>query len=219
MTPPALVQLGRLIQREQDEFFDAATPSTWPDRYHATAARSFRPFRRGLGLTLVAVGATAATVALFGLIVGPRLSAPKPVVSAGPTAPVLESSWLAVPEGESTTLEFADHTWLVLAGGARARISGSVGSSVDLFLETGTVDILSERSGVPVRIAAGPFTMTVAEGSATFRWDMAVEELELAVGEGVVVISGCQYDQGRSVSAGKELRTHCLNNPPILDAR
>jgi len=218
MTPPVLVQLGRIVQREQEELFDSVAPSTWPARYHATAGRP-RFMRRGLGLILTVAAALAAAAAVLGLFVAPRLSTAVPAASAGLTAPSLESNWLAVPEGESTTLEFAERVWLVLAGGARARISANTGSNVDLFLETGTVDVLSERGGVPVRIAAGPFTMLVSEGSATFRWDMATEELELAVGEGVVVISGCQYEQGRSVSASKELRTHCMTIPPIPDAR
>jgi hypothetical protein len=128
-------------------------------------------------------------------------------------------SWIMAPKGESTTLRFSDGVKATLLSETRARIGTVDSSSVTLLLESGTLDLFAAADETQrIRVGAGPFYATIERGNATVTWDFTHEELDLSVREGYVVVAGCQYEEGRSVAAGKELRTRCTATPPTSTA-
>lgn len=215
MSGSPLGALGRLVADEQDSALERASADTLPDRLRRIRPPSLwmqRKRRRWwlIGAGVILVGAVG--------IVAVRLGT-GPSRSHGSTWDGARNhtvgSWLMAPKGESTTLRFSDGLQATLSAESRARIGSADSSGVTLLLESGSVELVAgSDAGRWIRVGAGPFYATLEEGRATITWNFAEEELDLSVREGYVIVAGCQYEEGRSVAAGKELRTHCTVTPP-----
>jgi hypothetical protein len=118
--------------------------------------------------------------------------------------------WVAARDGQTSVIAFSDGSKLWLSSGARLRVMDLGRSHADLALEQGATQVRVEGTRLTeYHLWVGPFELTLPKGSAQVTWDPMTLQLDLVVQEGYVVIAGCQFGQGRSVAAGKELGTRC----------
>jgi len=131
-------------------------------------------------------------------------------LGAGPLGQFPENGWVFANDGQSTELLFGDRTRVLLKSGSRLRITQLGRRGATLALEQGTVDVLVEGSRITeYQLWVGPFELLLTKGNAQATWDPMTLQLDLIVHQGYVVIAGCQFGAGRSVTSGKELGTRC----------
>lgn len=118
--------------------------------------------------------------------------------------------WVAAPSAVPRVLVFSDGTRAVAQPGARLRVLDLGLRGASLVLETGLVELRVDGTRfTEYQVSVGPFHLTIPRGRVTATWNPMTSQLDLVVLEGLVVIAGCQFAEGRSVSAGKELGARC----------
>lgn len=118
--------------------------------------------------------------------------------------------WVVAREGQTSVITFSDGSKLWLQSGGRLRVVELGRTRADLALEQGMAQVRVEGTRLTeYHLWVGPFELTLPKGSAQATWDPMTLQLDLVVQEGYVIIAGCQFGQGRSVTAGKELGTRC----------
>jgi hypothetical protein len=188
----------------------------------ASRERQRRIRRWALGLGSALVGVVAVTV--VGLIVKHAFARLTYQIRSERTAndsaePLFEAMvpdsgtvgrWVAATGRQRTSVAFSDGSKLTLFPDARLRIVDLARNRADLALEQGSVDLRVEGTGLEeYHLRVGPFELTIPSGQAQATWDPMTLQLELVVQRGYVVIAGCQFGDGRSVAAGKELGARC----------
>jgi hypothetical protein len=214
---PPLSKLGSEVAREQDGNLRGMHLSEL-DLLRGMGRSRYRSQRRWLVLsvwTLVLVVAVTTLVAA-GNAVFPRLDcrwlpaadADKLGMDAAGTGQA--GRWVAAPEGQPSRLAFTDQSSVALQPKSRLRVMKLGHRGADLSLEAGSASIRVEGSRfTEYHLWVGPFELILPRGHAQVTWDPMTLQLDLVVHEGYVVIAGCQFGEGRSVAAGKELATRC----------
>lgn len=119
--------------------------------------------------------------------------------------------WVVAPAQEPRQVSFSDGSVAKLAPGSRMRVIGTDRRGASVTLESGSAELRVAGSRfTEYQVGVGPFSLATAKGRVLLSWDPMNELLDLVVHDGYVVISGCQFGQGRSVVAGKELGTRCI---------
>jgi DNA-directed RNA polymerase specialized sigma24 family protein len=123
-----------------------------------------------------------------------------------------ELGYLVVaPPQRSEVISFSDGSTFSLVPGGRLRVLGTTRSGGLGALESGSARLsIAGSRGTEYRVAAGPFAVSIPKGQVEVTWDPNSEQLGLVVHLGHVVISGCQFGAGVSVTSGKELGAHCV---------
>jgi len=214
---PPLSKLAPEIKKEQDQSLGELRLSAFDllGRAEKTGLFYNRRWYLGVGCFLVGVVVVTALVAVFGKPFarltyqvrsqGSALGAASSVQRDGKVG-----QWVAAREGQALAIFFSDGSMLGLKPGGRLRVTELGRTGAELALEHGIVQVQVEGTRLTeYHLWVGPFELTLPKGSAQATWDPMTLQLELVVQEGYVVIAGCQFGQGRSVTAGKELGTRC----------
>jgi TolA-binding protein len=129
-------------------------------------------------------------------------------------------TWVSAPETEAVPVRFSDGTRVVLAAGARARITQVDRQGVGIVVERGRLGFgVVHREATRWSIATGPFAVTVTGTEFDLGWQPETETLEVAVRQGSVVVTGCQFGGGRPVGANEVLRTRCGDTLSLTTTR
>jgi hypothetical protein len=121
------------------------------------------------------------------------------------------SRWVVAPAHEPKVAHFSDGTQATLAPSTRLRLVGFNRRGATLTLESGSLEMQVVGTRITeYQVSAGPFSVVTSRGQVRIAWDPMAETLELNVHEGIAVISGCQFELGRSLSTGKMLEARCL---------
>jgi hypothetical protein len=119
-------------------------------------------------------------------------------------------TWVSAPETGPVPVRFSDGTRVVLAAGARARITQVDRQGVGIVVEEGRLGFsVVHRESTRWSVATGPFAITVTGTEFDLGWQPETETLEVAVRQGSVLVTGCQFGGGRPVGANEVLRTRC----------
>ncbi|MGC4067612.1 MAG: hypothetical protein QM784_23790 [Polyangiaceae bacterium] len=170
-------------------------------------SRSRRSLRT-LGVFLV--GGIVGTVLLVAAaLVFPEIEAT--LVSDGPPEALEVGRWVASASDSPVDVNFSDGVRMAIAPSSRLRVVGLNRRGADLSLETGGISIQVEGSRfTEYHFWVGPFELILPRSDAQISWDPVTLQLDLIVRSGYVVIAGCQFGAGRSVTSGKELATRCF---------
>lgn len=156
---------------------------------------------------LIVVFATVLATFLYKFPVVSYFVGGESVIEAGP---VEFGRWVVAPANGPKLVQFTDGSSAKLAAGARLRVTGTSRRGAALTLESGIVEVRVAGSSVTeYQVGAGPFSLTLQQGQAEISWDPMDELLVIEVHNGFAVISGCQFDTGRTVIAGRELEARC----------
>jgi hypothetical protein len=211
----SLSTLGPKIAREQDAQLLRASPSDFAKFSKRPRGSRVTWFRWTIGLCGFLLGIVAVTVLVvfvkqaFARLTYQIRSEANGTVIVEPE-PGKIGRWVAAAGRQRTTIDFSDGSKAVLADNARLRIADLSRDRADLALEQGTVDLTVDGNRPEeYRILVGPFELSLLSGRAQASWDPMTLQLELIVHQGYVVIAGCQFGDGRSVAAGKELGARC----------
>jgi len=170
---------------------------------------SSRPLAWGLALLpMVVILATAVTaLALKFQAVTVRVQGEVSGVQA--LAP--PGKWVVASAQQSKLVSFSDGSSIRLEPGSSIRVVSTTHSGALSALESGSV-MLSVAGTLQneYRIAAGPFDVILTNGQVEIGWDASNELLNLAVHQGSVTVSRCQFGSGNSVVAGMTLQARCL---------
>jgi ferric-dicitrate binding protein FerR (iron transport regulator) len=223
MPLPPLSPLASEIALEQDQKLKELKLSAQDVRLVPRRARrarfAQRSRRSATGQSRLAGVAAVVGLVLVGallLVVFSKVSYRVLLTTAGEQSPQTPANdepvgrWVAAQTGEHRELAFSDGTRAVLRPGARLRVLDLGLRGGSLVLETGSVELQVEGTRfTEYQVSAGPFHLTIPRGRVTATWNPMTSQLDLVVLEGFAVIAGCQFAEGRSVTAGKELGTHC----------
>ncbi|HLM75006.1 MAG TPA: tetratricopeptide repeat protein, partial [Polyangiaceae bacterium] len=147
--------------------------------------------------------ATVAMAAVFALWLLPREAIHFEVGASGPGA---LGEWIAAPPSAELPIRFSDGSVLRLARGGRVRVATVSAEGAEIALERGALDLaVVHRDGTRWMVRAGPFRVDVVGTRFDTRWDPIAEELDVALHEGVIIVSGPVVGDLRRVRAGEEL--------------
>jgi ferric-dicitrate binding protein FerR (iron transport regulator) len=114
---------------------------------------------------------------------------------------------LIAPESAAMPLRFSDGSLLELDPLARSRVLEVEHNGARVELERGSVRAsVVHRSDTAWAVVAGPFKVAVTGTKFVTRWDPQSRELEVAVEEGSVLVSGGSLRAVERVTRGKTLR-------------
>jgi hypothetical protein len=159
---------------------------------------------------MLLVGGIVGTSLIVAAVLGfPKVEAN--LVANGPQTPVEVGRWVASAGESPVDLIFSDGSRMAVSPASRLRVVDLNRRGADLSLETGGVSIQVEGSRfTEYHFWVGPFELILPRSDAQISWDPVTLQLDLIVRSGYVVIAGCQFGAGRSVTSGKELATRCL---------
>jgi transmembrane sensor len=211
MTTTWLSSLGRSLADEQDALLSRQDLSGVERRVIEHAAVT----RRHTGTRRWTWALAAAAMASGGLGLGfwhahrpLSFEVDQPAQSASGSAGI--GTWVSAPETGAVPVRFSDGSRVVLAAGARARITQVDRQGVGIVVERGRLGFsVMHRQATRWSIATGPFAVTVTGTEFDLGWLPETETLEVAVRQGSVVVTGCQYGGGRPVGTNEVLRTRC----------
>jgi hypothetical protein len=119
--------------------------------------------------------------------------------------------WIVAPEQQATTVSFSDGATTSLAPGTRMRVLHTNYRSSTSVLETGEISLSSSAlEHSEHNVATGPFVTRIVNGQANVHWDIQSETLTINVHHGSVVLAGCQFGEGNSLTCGRSIETRCL---------
>jgi ferric-dicitrate binding protein FerR (iron transport regulator) len=203
-----LEQLARLIASEEDALREGG------EKRAAVRARVLSlPQKRASALRpRLAVALAAALVVSAVLLVIARNDREKgPYVLVGRSQ--LEASvgtWLHASESEPLPLAFSDGTRVEMAPKSRARVLVLQPGETRLLLESGRVHVeVAHRPGQNFSVVTGPFNVRVTGTRFDLMWSPDRDQLELALAEGQVELSGCVFGTGRKLAAGQRVEASC----------
>jgi hypothetical protein len=156
------------------------------------------------------VGVVVGTALVVAAVLGfPPVTAA--LVSGGASTPLEVGRWVA-PKGDlSSDIAFSDGSRMTVSSASRLRVVDTHRRGADLSLESGGISIQVEGSRfTEYHFWVGPFELILPRSDAQISWDPVTLQLDLIVRSGYVVIAGCQFGAGRSVTSGKELATRCF---------
>ncbi|HEY5955494.1 MAG TPA: hypothetical protein VIV60_03025 [Polyangiaceae bacterium] len=170
------------------------------------ALARYRKIAIALGCLCVVAATIVVTIALrFPMV---RCSVDAEVPSARGAQDI--SRWMVASAHEPKKAAFSDGTMATLAPGTRLRLVGFSRRGAAMTLESGSIEMQVVGTRITeYQMSVGPFSVTMTRGQVRVAWDPMTETLELNVNEGMAVISGCQFDVGRSLGAGKLLEARC----------
>ncbi len=210
MTLCSLQELGRSIADEQDTRLSRQDLSTVEGRIieHASVTRRQHRARRSAWLVAAAAMLAAGVAAGFWQTHRPlTFEVDQPAQAASGHG---IGTWVSAPETGSVPVRFSDGTRVVLEAGARARITQIDHRGVGIVVETGRLGFnVVHRDSTRWSIATGPFAVTVTGTEFDLGWQPETETLQIAVRQGSVLVTGCQFSGGKPVGANEVLRTRC----------
>ena len=182
-----LIDLGRHLAALQD-----AAPEARIDvarararLLHATAGGR----RPTLGLALAAALASLIVGVVAGFVVG-RPADPLRFEIGAPE-PGVVGAWIAAPSSGPRAIRFSDGSEIDLAPEGRARITAVDADGAEIALERGALSAsVVHRAHTRWTVRVGPFQVHVIGTRFNARWDPATEQLEVALREGAVTVSG-----------------------------
>jgi hypothetical protein len=178
--------------------------------------------RRGRVLAIPLAAALAAVFALavvfwarprepLRFAVGPVTMGSQAAPNPGPASPGHADrgsvgAWIAAPQEAAQPIAFSDGSRLVLAPAGRARVTAVDADGAEISLERGALDVaVVHRPHARWTVRGGPFLVRVIGTRFDLRWDPATEQLDLALREGAVTVSGPVVGDARAVRAGERL--------------
>jgi ferric-dicitrate binding protein FerR (iron transport regulator) len=121
---------------------------------------------------------------------------------------------LVAPESAAVPLRFSDGSVLELNAQARSRVLEVEHNGARVELERGSVRAsVVHRADTAWAVLAGPFKVAVTGTKFVTRWDPQTRELEVAVEEGSVLVSGGSLRAAERVTHGKTLRISLASSP------
>jgi hypothetical protein len=213
MLQPPHFSLGAELAREQDRVYGNRRIFELELMRGVGSARlrTVRRYRRiALGLFCLFVAATSliALVAHKFPVVHCAIEGEVPLEAGGELG---FGRWVVASAEEPRRVDFSDGSVAKLAAGSKMRVIGANRRGATVTLESGSTELRVAGSRfAEYLVGVGPFSLAITKGWVELSWDPMNELLDLVVHEGYVVISGCQFGQGRSVMAGKELGTRCI---------
>jgi transmembrane sensor len=205
-----LTRLGRRLADEEATLADRARDPQARERFVAAAlvilgnARERTPSPRLRAVAALAAVAAIGAGVLFFLGRRPLDF----VVGAGESARAgIAGAWIATPADQPMPVRFSDGTTFDVQPQSKARVTSVDADGGRITLENGAV----RASVVPRRHArwlvdSGPFEVRVTGTRFEVSWNLAAEELCVALLEGSVVVSGPNLGEHFSVRAGQTLR-------------
>lgn len=217
-------QLGEHIAREQDALLSkhnvqAEVRSRIAELDVGTLRKSARTAatkRAGMiwgagGMTLAA--AAVLLVSLRGLDVDMQ-AAPQAlsVQIAEQHTNVEVGQYVQAPAAKQIGLQFSDGSHIEVAQSSRARLMGLRSNGADVSLESGLMHVqVKHRTDTSWHISAGPFGVNVIGTRFDVRWKPEEDSFELTLHEGKVELSGCAFNSGYRMPAGRTVRASCKN--------
>ena len=192
----------------------APAPATEPapdSQREAPPAPPARAALTGLRLSLVGIGLLAIFAVKELVFWDPPLTF---TVGTEAEAGVLHD-WESAPDDAELPLRFSDGTQVILQPTARARVVAIGRAGAQIVIESGRarVQVAPARFRVPGespwRVHLGPFSVETESARFEVGWDAPRDDLELAVLDGRVDISGCDGARSQRLAAGQGLRASC----------
>lgn len=206
--------LGREIAKEQERMLGESRIYEF-DLTHRSGPMRWSLQLRGRQLAwalalapLLLVPATAAA-ALVAYFQGVEFRVQGEETTSSDTQPL--GLWVVASSQQAKIVFFSDGSNMKLVPGTSVRMMGTNHRGGTSTLESGSVTLsVADGSRTEYLVAAGPFVVALTKGQAEITWDSADEVLELTVHQGYAAISGCQFGEGNSVTAGKSLQARCF---------
>lgn len=171
---------------------------------------SYRQVTRGTASAVGGRQKAAPAVASQGSVAQASSAVVAHRTTEGPAGQMSGASWIWAPDSQTTEVLFSDRSQVSVRSGSRMRVLGLSRQGAELAIEQGTLEVQVEGSRfTEYHLWVGPFELFMTRGKAVATWDPSTLQLDLVVHEGYVVIAGCQFGEGRSVTSGKELGTRC----------
>ena len=217
-------QLGEHIAREQDALLtkhnvQAEVRSRIAELDVGTLRKSARTAatkRAGMiwaagGVTLAA--AAAVLISLRGLDADMQAASQTLSVQIAEQHTNVEvGQYVQAPTAKQIGLQFSDGSHIEVAESSRARLMGLRSNGADVSLESGLMHVqVKHRTDTSWHISAGPFGVNVIGTRFDVRWKPEEDSFELTLHEGKVELSGCAFNSGYRMPAGRTVRASCKN--------
>ncbi len=187
-------------------------------RERVLAADVRTPSRRGVATVVCLAAAALVAVAL---IVARPGRAPITFTTGEAHRAGVVGEWIAATPDEHVDLSFSEGTRIVLAPGARARVTSAAAHGAALTLEEGRLDatVAHPSADTSWSLRAGPFDVRITGTRFVADWNPNLVVFEIEMQEGSVVVTGPELDGGRRLAAGERLqvsvREHALEVRPF----
>jgi len=162
---------------------------------------------------IVASGLTFAGAAIV-LLLGFRRSGSPLQISVGPNHHKADvGSFIAASPTEPWPIGFSDGSSLLLAPASAARVTETDKHGARVVLESGHAAVqVVHRADTEWHLRAGPFDVQVTGTRFDLEWKNSVGELDLAMEEGRVVVSGGCLTRPQELATGEHLVASTLTS-------
>jgi TolA-binding protein len=121
--------------------------------------------------------------------------------------------WLGSDNAKGFGLEFSEGTKVDFGSGALARVIHLTPQGGVLELKQGHAALeVVPLPGARWSLRAGPFTIVVTGTKFDVVWDAEADSLEVVMHEGQVMLVGCGFGEGRSLTVGQTARARCKDS-------
>lgn len=205
----SLSRLGERIRSEQDRWLGQREP--WKRAQSSLKWQSPPPVRGGLPRQVIWALAAVPFALALGVLLRTSSSHPEVVTAKIADRPYESGAPIVAPATAPVPVEFSDGSSVVLAPNAHASVDALGVSSAEVTLAKGKAQVhVVHRRKTSWSINAGPYKVRVTGTRFAVQWNPEQEAFELAMSEGSVVVTGCDFGaRGRRVLANETVRATC----------
>jgi transmembrane sensor len=201
-----LSRLGRAVADVNEQAADpGAIPAARRRLLSTPSPERGRRFSAPAGFGLAAgLAAACAAALLFFFALRPGAVS---FAIGSPPSPGAVGGWIAASRDAALPVRFSEGSSLVLAPGARMRVTETSAEGAGVLIERGKVHASIEHANRGTRwtLRAGPFEVRVVGTIFDAQWDPTTEVFELAMTEGSVTVTGPFLSSERAIVAGERL--------------
>lgn len=197
-----LAKLGQAVAQVSDRAADPSAAQAARRRLLSTTERRSTPAPWAFGAGIAAV--CAAALLLFTTLRPAALS----FDVGSPPTPGSVSEWIAATPDAALPVRFSEGSSLVLAAGARVRVTETSSQGAGVLIERGKVHATIQHAGRSTQwtLRAGPFEVHVVGTTFDAQWDPGAEVFDLSMKEGSVTVTGPFLPSERAILAGERLQ-------------
>jgi transmembrane sensor len=206
-------RFARSIAEAQDRILSTG-PQLAQAREKLISTMAAPPVRRARAPWIVASGLTFAAALSVLLLIAFRRNGSPLQVTVGPNQHRADlGSFIAASPTESLPIGFSDGSSLMLAPASAARVTETYRHGAHVVLESGHLAVqVVHRAETEWHLRAGPFDVQVTGTRFDLEWKNSVGELDLAMQEGRVIVTGGCLARPQELATGEHLTASTLTS-------